>query len=133
MFKNLKQNKKREFKKSLKYALRGLLYVIRNERNFRIELIIASLVIIGAIILGLKSWEFIIVLLMISWVLVAELINTALERVVDILEPKVHPFARLIKDVMAAAVLFSSMMALIIGLVIFAPYIIDLTKYFLYG
>ena len=127
----MKQYREREFKKSLKYAWRGLSYVIKNERNFRIELSIAFFVIIIAIILEIKSWEFIITLLMISWVLVAELVNTALERVVDILEPKVHPFARLIKDVMAAAVLFSSIMAIIIGLVIFGPYIIDLAEYFL--
>lgn len=127
----MRQYKKGEFRKSFKYAWRGLSYVVKNERNFRIELSIAFFVIIIAIILEIKLWEFIITLLMISWVLVAELVNTALERVVDILEPKVHPFARLIKDVMAAAVLFSSMMAIVIGLVIFGPYIINLVEYFL--
>ncbi len=127
----MKQYQKKQFRKSLKYAWRGLVYVIKNERNFRIELFIALFVIIIAIILKIKSWEFIMTLLMISWVLVAELVNTALERVVDILEPKVHPFARLIKDVMAAAVLFSSIMAIIIGLVIFGPYIFNLAEYFL--
>ncbi len=126
------QNKNRKFRKSLKYAFRGLSYVVRNERNFRIELGVAFFVILGAFILKLKLWELIVVFLITGWILVAEMINTALERVVDILEPKIHPFARLIKDIMAAAVLFSSLFALTIGGIIFIPHIIKLIRSF-YG
>ena len=57
--------------------------------------------------------------------LVMELINTVFERVVDILKPRVHPYARLIKDLMAATVLITSIVAVVVGIIIFYPYIIN--------
>ena len=57
-------------------------------------------------------------------VLIMELINTIMERVVDILKPRVHPYVRLIKDLMAASVLLASILAVIVGLIIFIPYIL---------
>jgi len=61
------------------------------------------------------------------WVLILELINTVVERVVDILKPRIHPYARLIKDLMAAVVLISSIVAVIVGIIIFYPYFRDLS------
>jgi len=115
-----------KFNSSLLCATRGLRYVVRNERNFRIELIIAIFVVFCSIIFSVKIWEFVVVIFLINWVLVTELINTVVERVVDILEPRVHPFARLIKDIMAGVVLISSAMAVLIGLMIFLPHIFNL-------
>ena len=60
------------------------------------------------------------------FVLIFELTNTVLERVVDILKPRIHPYARLIKDLMAAVVLISSIVSVIVGVIIFYPYIKDL-------
>ena len=112
----------RKFKKSLECAFRGIRYVIKNERNFRIELAVAAAVIASIFFLKLKGWEAIVLILMIMWVLITELINTVLERIADILKPRIHPYARLVKDIMASVVLISSMVALIVGIIIFLPY-----------
>lgn len=125
----MKDKKNNKFKSSLKCAIRGLKYVIRNERNFRIELIIAIFVIFFSVIFNIKIWEFVVVIFLITWVLITELMNTVVERVVDILEPRVHPFARLIKDIMAGVVLTSSIMSILVGLLIFLPYIYNLLSF----
>jgi diacylglycerol kinase len=131
----VKNNSKRmmSLRKSFQYAVRGLRYVIRNERNFRIELIFAFFILTFSIILQIEKWEIVVIILLITLVLVTELINTIVERVVDILEPRMHPFAKLIKDIMAAIVLISAIMAAFIGFIIFIPYIYNLlTQYFNY-
>jgi len=127
----MKDKKNNKFKSSLKCAIRGLKYVLRNERNFRIELIVAIFVIFSSIIFRIKNWEFIVVIFLITWVLVTELMNTLVERVVDILEPRVHPFARLIKDIMAGVVLTSAIMSFLVGLFIFLPHIYNLLNLYL--
>jgi diacylglycerol kinase len=66
------------------------------------------------------------------WVLISEIINTAIERIVDILKPRIHPYARLIKDLMAAAVLISVTASIIVGIIIFYPYVRSLFFLFLY-
>jgi len=119
---------KNGFQKSFFCALRGLNYVVKNERNFRIELIVTIFVLFFAILLNIQLWELIIVIFLIGFVLIAELANTVMERVVDILEPRVHPYARLIKDIMASIVLMAALMALVIGLLIFSPYFFNLNK-----
>ena len=116
----------REIRKSFTNAYNGLRYSITNERNFQIELLVAFFVVILIFIFKVKNWEAIILMLMIMWVLVTELTNTVVERVVDILKPRIHPYAKLIKDIMAAVVLISSIVAVIVGIIIFYPYFIDL-------
>jgi diacylglycerol kinase len=122
--------KKNSFQVSFKCALRGLAYVIKNERNFRLEVITSIGIIFLSIVFNIKIWEFIVVVFLITWVLVTELINTVVERVVDILEPRIHPFARLIKDIMAGVVLLSAGMSFVVGLIIFVPYLINLINYY---
>lgn len=119
-------NELRRFKRSLKHALDGLGYAIKNEKNFRVEVVIAVVVLLAVYLLKVKNWEAIILILMIMFVLISELTNTVLERVVDILKPRIHPYARLIKDLMAAVVLITSMVSVIIGVIIFYPYLRDL-------
>ena len=116
----------KSFKKSFKYALRGLKYAIQNEKNFRFEVAVGLFVVILAVVLRIKLWEFVIIIMMITWVLVAELANTVVERIVDILQPRVHPFARLIKDITAAIVLISAIASVAIGLMIFFVYFLNL-------
>jgi diacylglycerol kinase len=116
-------NRIRNFRKSLGHAIRGLFYVLKNERNFQIELVIAVGVFFLVWYFKIKNWEAIILILIIMWVLISELINTVMERIVDILKPRIHPYARLIKDIMAAVVLISSIVAVIVGIIIFLPYI----------
>jgi undecaprenol kinase len=112
--------------KSFHYATRGLKYVLKNEQNFQIEILGAFFVIILMFIFPTRSLEKIALFIVIFAVLVMELINTIFERVVDILKPRVHPYAQLVKDVMAAAVLLSSIGAVIVGVIIFWPYFQEL-------
>lgn len=121
---------KNSFQKSFYCALRGLKYVVKNERNFRVELIVAIFITFLAIVFNIKIWEFIVIIFLVTWVLVTELINTVVERVVDILEPRVHPYARLIKDIMAGVVLISSMMSILVGGLIFLPYFFKLLSFY---
>jgi len=114
------------FKRSLHHALDGIKYALLHERNFRIEILVAFLVIFLIFFFKVKNWEAILLILMIMWVLIFELVNTVLERVVDILKPRIHPYARLIKDLMAAAVLITSIVSVIVGIIIFYPYVREL-------
>jgi diacylglycerol kinase len=120
------QEELRRFKKSLGHAFDGIKYAVSHEKNFRIEILMALVVTIFIFIFKVKSWEAIILILMMMWVFISELTNTVLERVVDILKPRIHPYARLIKDLMAAVVLISSIFSMIVGVIIFYPYVRDL-------
>ncbi len=117
-------NRLKQFSKSLSFAFRGLKYVIRNEKNFQNELAIGILVVFAMIYFHITRAEMIVLTIIIMAVLIMELVNTILERVVDILKPRVHPYARLIKDLMAASVLLTSILAIIVGLIIFLPYLL---------
>lgn len=124
------ENRIRNFRKSLSHAARGFFYALKNERNFQIELLAAAVVLFLIWYFKIKNWEAIILVLMIMWVLVAELINTVMERIVDMLKPRIHPYARLIKDIMAAVVLISSVVALVVGIIIFLPYLREFSDRF---
>lgn len=110
--------------KSVYHALRGIGYTLRYERNFQVECSIAFTVLFFMLLLPLSFLERAILLLVIAFVLVLEMMNTALERVMDILKPRVHPYVRIVKDVMAGAVLLSAFAATLIGLLIFWPYML---------
>ncbi|HCU70185.1 MAG TPA: diacylglycerol kinase [Candidatus Moranbacteria bacterium] len=119
-------NNMRRFKSfaiSLRHAINGLSYAVSNEKNFQNEIIVACLVIAAMIFYKVSPSEMIVLFLVIMGVLVMELLNTVMERIADILKPKVHPYVRVIKDLMAASVLVSSLLAIIIGLIIFIPHI----------
>ncbi|MFA5962175.1 MAG: diacylglycerol kinase family protein [Parcubacteria group bacterium] len=116
-------NRINQFVKSMSCAMRGLGYILRNEKNFQNELVISIMVIIAMVYFHVTRMETVALVLVIVGVLIMELLNTVVERVVDILKPRVHPYARLIKDMMAAVVLISAIFAVVIGLIIFLPYI----------
>lgn len=115
----------KQFLRSFSHAFRGLKYAIINEKNFQNELVIGVLVILAMIYFQITRTETVVLFIIIMVVLIMELINTIMERVVDILKPRIHPYARLIKDLMAATVLMSSILAVIIGVIIFVPYIVE--------
>jgi undecaprenol kinase len=117
-----------QFKKSFLHALCGLKYVLVHEKNFQNELVIACIVAVAMVFFEVTRAEMIVLILVIAGVLIMELFNTVVERVVDILKPRVHPYARLIKDLMAAGVLMTCILAILVGLLIFVPYISDLFK-----
>lgn len=118
-----------QFTKSLSCATRGFLYALKNEKNFQNELAVAILVIGMMWYFDVTRTETVALVLVIASVLILELLNTIMERVVDILKPRVHPYARLIKDLMAAVVLISAIFAIVVGLIIFLPYIFDLFEH----
>lgn len=114
----------RKIIKSFRYALKGLALVFKEEKNFRIQIIAALVVFILMFVFKTKNWEKVALILVISFVLVLELINSIFERVVDMMKPRVHFYVEAVKDLMAAAVLIASLAALAVGLIIFIPYLI---------
>ncbi|MBU5595165.1 diacylglycerol kinase family protein [Amphibacillus sp. MSJ-3] len=110
----------------LRYAVNGLKYAYINEINIRIHFIIASLVIIFGFIFSVSIMEWVMLLIMIGFVVTAELLNTAVEAMLDYLAPDWHPMAGAIKDLTASAVLVASIIAATVGLIIFLPKVLIL-------
>ena len=114
--------------KSFHYAFEGIMQTLKEEPNFRVHIAIASLALITGFVLNLEVHEWLILLLTISFVLILELVNTAIEALVDLASPKIHPKAKLAKDVGAAAVLFAALVAIVVGVLLFLPKVILLIK-----
>lgn len=112
----------KKFFKSLGYALKGIKYGLV-EQNFRIQIYIAAVVVIFMVYFQVKPWEIVALVLVIIFVLILELLNTIFEHLADILKPRLHHYVEIIKDVMAAAVLLASLAAVVVGLIIFWPYV----------
>lgn len=123
---SLKSKDKRTFKGSVKNCLDGISYVTKSEKNFKREIALGIIALILSYILKIDKIEFIIVLTMICLVLTTEIINTAVERAVDLVTKEYHELARIAKDVSAGSVLVTSIFALTIGIIIFMPKIIIL-------
>lgn len=115
----MKDNKKRGI--GFEYALNGLKEAFIRERNFRIHLLIALIVVIVSFMLKLTLFEWLFIILAIHIVLMAELINTIAERIIDHIRPEIHPKAKIIKDIGAAIVLMSAIFSIIIGMMIYLP------------
>jgi diacylglycerol kinase len=109
------------FWEGFQFAGEGLLYAFRTQRNFRVHLVTAiAVVALGAWVqLPRQSWA--ILALIIGLVLTAEMMNTAAEALVDLTSPEYHPLAKLVKDLMAGAVLIVAMISVIVGLLILGP------------
>lgn len=106
---------------SFRYAFRGLGYAIASQRNMRIHLAAASLMLGLGWLLRLPASQFLAVLLAITVVLVAEMVNTAVETVVDLASPEYHRLAEVAKDVAAGAVLIAALGAAAVGADVFLP------------
>ena len=104
---------------SFDFALRGLVYAIKNERNMKIHMIIAIMVILISMFLNLTRLELIAIIFAIALVLITELLNTATEHMVNLITEQHHPLAKIIKDMTAGTVLFSSICSAIVGFIIF--------------
>ncbi len=113
---------------SFKYAGAGIKKALRSERNFRIQLVGAVLALGMSALLGITAMQWVVIVLLIGLVLSLELLNTALETLVDMITLDHDPMAERVKDVSAAAVLIFSIVASIIGIIIFAPYLWDWIK-----
>ncbi|MGE0489142.1 MAG: diacylglycerol kinase family protein [Vulcanimicrobiota bacterium] len=108
---------------SLRFALDGLRYTFERERNFRTHCALAVVACGLGWRCGLPRLDFLWVGLVITLVLVAELFNTAVESLVDMASPAVHPLAKAAKDASAAGVLVTSLFAVVVGLLIFGPHL----------
>ncbi|HCC69796.1 MAG TPA: diacylglycerol kinase [Bacteroidales bacterium] len=116
----------RERLNSFRYAFSGLARLVCKEHNFRIHLVATTLVVIAGVLLNISPAEWLVIVLTIGMVLVAESFNSAVEHLCDIVSPEEDQRIRNIKDILAAAVLISAFVAVIIGLVIFIPHIMAL-------
>lgn len=105
------------------WAMAGIAAVIREEQNMRIHLLAAGTAVGLGWILDLQRFEWGLLVIAIVMVLAAEVINTAVERVVDLITPQYHPLAEKAKNMAAGAVLLTSIAAVLLGVVIFAPHI----------
>ncbi len=99
----------------------------KSEQSFRVQVFAALIVLLLIWWFTVPLWQAIALLLLIILVLTLELINSILERFVDVFKPRIHPMVQEIKDLMAGAVLIASVGALIVGLLIFLPYFFNLT------
>lgn len=111
----------RRFLRSLKHAIRGFQSAAASEHSFRVHVLVAVVVIVLMLWLELSTLETALIIFVLANILVLELVNTVVERFVGLLEPRVHPYVGVIKDLMAAGVLIISVASIFIGLLIFLP------------
>ncbi len=109
-------------------AFKGLRLIIQEENTIRIELLIAIFVLIGSFFLPLERYERLIIIIVIFFVVLAEILNTIVERVVQLFDFQYPDQVRKIKQKSAAFVLVFSLMSLLIGFIIFIPYIFNVSK-----
>ncbi|MGB9660879.1 MAG: diacylglycerol kinase family protein [Moorellaceae bacterium] len=107
-------------------ALSGLWYALRTQINMAVHLSAAAVAIFLGYYLKVQEWEWVTLVLTIVLVLAAEMMNTAVEVVVNLYSPRYHPLARVAKDVAAGAVLLTALGAVVIGLLIFLPKLLRL-------
>ncbi len=106
---------------SFGYAVSGLFYCFRTQRNFRIHLSIAIIAGITGLLFGLSSAEWAVLAVTVVLVLTAEMVNTMVEALVDLVTVRYHPLAKVAKDVAAGIVLLTATGAVAVGLLIFLP------------
>jgi diacylglycerol kinase (ATP) len=111
----------KKFFESFNAAIEGFFYVIKTQRNMRVHFMLAVLILLLGIFLNLTYMEIAMLALTIALVLAAEMINTAVELIVDVMvKMEYHPIARIIKDVSAGAVLLTAINAVIVAYLLFS-------------
>jgi diacylglycerol kinase (ATP) len=110
---------------SFNYAFEGIIHVLRTQRNMRIHFVAGIVVIVVALIVSVSRIELIVLLISITFVLIAEMINSAIEGAIDVAKTSFDPLAKLAKDVAAGAVLIATINAIAVGYLIFSARIGD--------
>ena len=110
---------------SFNFAFEGIIHVLRTQRNMRVHFVVAVVVLVAAVAMGVDRMELIALLLAISFVLIAEMVNTAIEGAVDVSTTSFDPNAKLAKDIAAGAVLIATINAIAIGYLVFSGQIAD--------
>jgi len=116
------------FSQSSNHAIKGIWTILKNERNFRIQILVAILVFVIGAILEISHQDWIAVGFLIALVLISEAFNSVIEAVCDTVSKEYRVNIKYAKDVSAGAVLVSAILSVILGLVIFMPYILPIIK-----
>lgn len=109
----------RRFIESFNAAIEGFIYAVRTERNMRIHFLIALLIILMGIYLNFTAVDIMILCITITLVLTAEMVNTGVELLVDMIKAEIHPIAGIVKDIAAGAVLITSVNAVVVAYLLF--------------
>lgn len=123
---NKSPQKNRTFIDSFRYAFKGVSTVFQEERNMRFHVLSTVLVLFVSLFLSLSPHEWLWILLVCFLVIVMEIWNTVTENTIDLVSPDFHPIAKKVKDMAAAAVLFTSFFSIIVGAIILLPKILSL-------
>jgi diacylglycerol kinase (ATP) len=110
---------------SFNFAFEGIIHVLRTHRNMRIHFAVAAGVLIAALATGVDKLELIVLLISIAFVLIAEMINSALEAAIDVATTSFDPLAKLAKDIAAGAVLIATVNAIAVGYLVFSGQVAD--------
>jgi undecaprenol kinase len=112
------------FLRSVQHAWRGLLLGFQTEKNFRLQLALGLVLLCALWIFPFLRWERAILFVVMLLVLVLELLNSSMERVLDLLQPRLNPYAGDVKDLMAGAVLLASIGASVLAVYLFWPHLL---------
>jgi diacylglycerol kinase len=111
---------------SFRFAVNGLLLLLKNEHNSRIHILAAIIAIIMGIIMKLDHYEWSLLIIVIGAVFLTELLNSSIESLADLIDPEFNELIMRAKDYSAAAVLMSAIVAIVVGGLIFIPKFLDL-------
>lgn len=117
----------RRILRSFGYAFAGIVATARTQPNFVIHLVAATCALALAVVLQLSPAEIAVLALTIAAVLAAEMLNTAVEALADLVSPEFHPLVKVAKDAAAGAVLITALGAILVGLALFLPRLISLS------
>jgi diacylglycerol kinase (ATP) len=113
---------------SFNFAVEGIIHVLRTHRNMRVHFAAAVAVLVAALALGVERMELVVLLISIAFVLVAEMVNTAIEAAIDVATSSFDPLAKLAKDIAAGAVLIASINAVVVGYLVFSGQVSEPTS-----
>lgn len=114
--------KKPPFYKSLFYSIKGVLWMLKSERNFQLEVLALIINLFLIVYFKLNSIDTALILMVCFFVLITETLNTAIEKVCDFLEPNYNQKIGLIKDIAAGAVILATLLSIIVGILIYSKY-----------
>ena len=111
---------------SFNFAIDGMISALRNEKHMKVHILAAIVIVILAILINASKVEILVISLSVCFVIITELINTAVEALVDLISPERHPLAKLAKDVAAGAVLVAAINAVCVGYLLFYDKLLDI-------
>lgn len=120
-----KEDNKKKKLIGFSFAFNGIKEIIKTERNFRIHLTTTTVIVLLGLFFNIEALEWIAICFVVSLVLILEMINSAIERIMDFLSPDRHPIVGQIKDITAGSVLVAAITSVVIGAIIFIPKIIN--------